>query len=128
MEKKEPMFKWKPGGKSSELFIFNFNFFKKPTIPGNTNTAYTKFSYANWEDDTPDYMGYARALQDSDWEDILTSAKVLIRSSHATDDCEDGPVSSEEHILALPPLEASDDELEQSAPTKAASPVCAQED
>ena len=73
-------------------------------------------------------MEYARALQDSDWEDILTSAKVLIRSSHATDDCEDGPVSSEEHILDLPPLEASDDELEQSAPTKAANPVCAQED
>ena len=100
------MFKWKPGGKSGELFVFNFNFnffFKKLTIPGDTNTAYTKFSYANWEDNTPNYMGYARALQDSDWEDILASAKVLIRSSHATDGCEDGPVSSEECILALPP-------------------------
>ena len=67
-------------------------------------------------------MGYARALQDSNWEDILTSAKVLIRSSHATDGHEDGPVSSEERILALPPLEASNNELEQSAPTKAAQP------
>ena len=83
---------------------------------------YTKFSYANWEDDTPNYMRYARALQDSNWEDILTSAKVLIRSSHATDGHEDGPVSSEERILALPPLEASNNELEQSAPTKAAQP------
>ena len=69
-------------------------------------------------------MGYARALQDSNWEDILASAKVLIRSSHATDGHEDGPVSSEECILALPPLEASNDELEQLLSARACAGWC----
>ena len=63
----------------------------------------------------PEYVGYVKALKESDWEEILGSAKVFIKSTHATDDGED--VSEpEESVFALPPIEVSDDDPEESAP------------
>ena len=94
----QSMFKWKAGGKS-----------------GDAMTSYSKFSHENWGKQTPEYVGYVKALNKSDWEEILGSAKVFIKSAHATDDGED--VSEpEESVFTLPSIEVSDDDPEESAP------------
>lgn len=95
---KQSMFKRKAGGKS-----------------GDATTSYSKFSHDNWGKETPAYVGYVKALKECDWEEILGSAKVFIKSARATDDDEDGS-EPEEPVFALPPIDASDDDLEESAP------------